>query len=97
MAAMGGVWQALAFGFAGLRPVGSALRLDPRLPTEWRLLEITVRFLGSAVTIGIERDRVRVAANPPVAITLPGSPAPFAAVPAGIELVRRDHGWRRAP
>jgi trehalose/maltose hydrolase-like predicted phosphorylase len=97
MATMGGVWQALAFGFAGLRPAGSALRLDPRLPAGWRLLEITVRFLGSTVTIGVERDRVRAAADPPVAITLPGSPAPFAAVPDGIELVRLDHGWRRAP
>ena len=29
---MGSVWQALAFGFVGLRPLGGTLSVDPRLP-----------------------------------------------------------------
>ena len=35
LATMGGLWQALAFGFAGVRPRGDALVVDPRLPPEW--------------------------------------------------------------
>src|SRR5207245_2464803 len=36
LATMGGVWQALAFGFAGVRARGETLELDPRVPAEWR-------------------------------------------------------------
>ena len=35
LATMGGLWQAFAFGFAGLRPRGGVLHLDPRLPPAW--------------------------------------------------------------
>ena len=35
LAAMGSVWRALAFGFAGLRPVGDALAIDPVLAPGW--------------------------------------------------------------
>ena len=31
IAAMGSVWQALVLGFAGARPRGEVLELDPRL------------------------------------------------------------------
>ena len=41
LAAMGSVWQALAYGFAGLRPGGDALKIDPRLPAEWSELELS--------------------------------------------------------
>jgi hypothetical protein len=33
LAAMGGLWHALAFGFLGLRPRAGVLHLDPRNPT----------------------------------------------------------------
>ena len=32
---MGGVWQALAYGFAGVRLNGSVATLDPHLPDAW--------------------------------------------------------------
>jgi len=37
-ASAGGVWQALAFGFAGLRLTADGYRLSPRLPARWRRL-----------------------------------------------------------
>jgi len=95
LATMGGLWQALVFGFAGVRPVGAALRLHPRLPRSWRRLEITVRFLGSRVQIAIARNRLRIAAEPPVAIALAGQPAPVAAGPAGLHLERRNDEWKQ--
>jgi trehalose/maltose hydrolase-like predicted phosphorylase len=53
LATMGGVWQALAFGFAGLRPRGETLVVDPRLPEGWDELELRVCFRGA-------RGRVRI-------------------------------------
>ena len=48
LATMGGVWQALAFGFLGLRPSGHALDIDPCLPGEWDGLALRFRFRGDA-------------------------------------------------
>ena len=42
LATMGGTWQALAFGFAGLRPRAGMLHVDPVLPPSWSALELRV-------------------------------------------------------
>jgi trehalose/maltose hydrolase-like predicted phosphorylase len=55
---MGGLWQALAFGFGGVRPDGRALRVDPRLPREWNALELALRFRGVPLRLHIARDGV---------------------------------------
>lgn len=52
LAAMGSAWRALAFGFAGLRPIGNALGIDPVLAPGWDALELRVRFRGSRVRSG---------------------------------------------
>jgi trehalose/maltose hydrolase-like predicted phosphorylase len=95
LATMGGLWQAVVNGFAGIRPVAGTLRLDPRVPAAWRRLDIALRFLGSSVKVTIAHDRLTVAANPPVAIALAGQPAPLAAGPGGVELERRNDEWRQ--
>ena len=46
LATMGGLWQAIAFGFAGIRPRGGTLVVDPRLPPEWDALELALIFRG---------------------------------------------------
>lgn len=58
LATMGGLWQALAFGFAGVRPRGDVLVVDPRLPPEWSALELGLRFRGSPFRLRIERGGV---------------------------------------
>jgi trehalose/maltose hydrolase-like predicted phosphorylase len=72
LATMGTVWQALAFGFAGIRPAGDALSLDPRLPPAWGSLEVRVRFRGSRLRIRIEHDEVEVEAERPTAVLVAG-------------------------
>ena len=47
LATMGGVWQALAFGFMGLRPRAGMLHVDPVLPPTWSALELRLRFHGA--------------------------------------------------
>ena len=61
LATMGGLWQALAFGFGGIRPRGETLLVDPRLPTEWNALEFALRFRGRQLRLRIDRSGVTVA------------------------------------
>ena len=60
LATMGGVWQALVFGFAGVRPRRDALVVDPRLPPEWGAIELRLRFRGSPLRLRIDRDGVEL-------------------------------------
>ena len=66
LAAMGSVWRALAFGFAGLRPMGAALAIDPVLPSGWETLELRSRFRGSRVRIRIRPGAVEASGDPSV-------------------------------
>jgi trehalose/maltose hydrolase-like predicted phosphorylase len=58
LATMGGLWQALAFGFGGIRPRADTLLVDPRLPKEWNALEFSLRFRGRPLRLRIDRDGV---------------------------------------
>jgi trehalose/maltose hydrolase-like predicted phosphorylase len=58
LATMGGLWQALAFGFAGVRPQGDHLVVDPRLPREWGALEVALRLRGRPLRLRIDRSGV---------------------------------------
>jgi trehalose/maltose hydrolase-like predicted phosphorylase len=72
LATMGSVWQALVFGFAGVRPHKGRLVVDPRLPPRWRALDVRLRFRGSPVRIRIEHDGVDVQAEPSVPVEVVG-------------------------
>ena len=63
LATMGGLWQALVFGFAGVRPRGDSLVVDPRLPPEWGALELNLCFRGSPLRLRIDRSGVELAAG----------------------------------
>ena len=63
LATMGGLWQALVFGFAGVRPRGGALVVDPRLPPEWGAIELRLRFRGSPLRLHIHRGGVELEAG----------------------------------
>jgi trehalose/maltose hydrolase-like predicted phosphorylase len=53
MAGLGGVWQAVVLGFAGLDLMGDTLAVDPRLPPEWRSLSFRVHWRGRVVQVAI--------------------------------------------
>ncbi len=85
-ATMGGTWQALAYGFCGLRPRADALALDPHIPEHWKALELTVRFRGTRVRVRAESGRTLVWAEGPVQIAFGASGMLVEAGPEGIEL-----------
>ncbi len=53
IAALGGLWQAVVLGFAGLSLTGETLSLSPRLPAHWRSLGFLVCWRGRRVRIRI--------------------------------------------
>ncbi len=71
LAAMGSAWRTVALGFAGLRPAGDALAIDPRLAPGWDALDVRVRFRNSRVHIRILPDAVEASAEPPIAALTP--------------------------
>ncbi|MAT97595.1 MAG: family 65 glycosyl hydrolase [Anaerolineaceae bacterium] len=56
-ASAGGVWQALAFGFAGLRLTEDGYTLNPRLPSHWRRLSFDFYLRGKKHTVDIHNDQ----------------------------------------
>jgi len=53
IAGLGGLWQSVTLGFAGLDLMGDTLGIDPRLPPEWRSLAFRVCWRGQCVAIRI--------------------------------------------
>jgi len=75
LATMGGVWQALVMGFAGVRPAGDALAVDPRLPDAWSGLDLRLRFRGVPLRLRAEHELVAVDAAAPVRVRAGNGPA----------------------
>jgi trehalose/maltose hydrolase-like predicted phosphorylase len=86
LATMGSLWQALAWGFAGLRPLADSLVVDPRLPDEWDELEVRVVFHGVPVRVVIGHDATAVVARRPVLIRRSAIDVPRACGPGGLTL-----------
>jgi alpha,alpha-trehalose phosphorylase len=61
VACAGGVWQALVFGFGGVRETDGALAITPRLPAEWRSLEFPLRFCDRQLRVHLDHDEERYA------------------------------------
>jgi trehalose/maltose hydrolase-like predicted phosphorylase len=88
LATMGGVWQALVSGFAGVRPSALGLELDPHLPAAWNALELRLKFRGYPVRIRIEHDSIDIDADPAVPVSVGGW--------LGRRFERRDQNWEEA-
>ncbi len=79
MAAQGGLWQAIALGFAGmsLRPEG--LAFVPRPPSRWERLTFPVQWHGREVTLALGREprtlEARVEGPAPVVIAVADGPS----------------------
>jgi trehalose/maltose hydrolase-like predicted phosphorylase len=96
VATFGGVWQALAHGFLGLRPSGEALGVDPRLPTAWDGVTLRLRFHGHGVRVQAGHDRLDLAVDGPVQVEVPGLPA-RTVTPPGASWRRAGPAWEPLP
>ncbi|HUP73449.1 MAG TPA: HAD-IA family hydrolase [Acidimicrobiales bacterium] len=90
LATFGGLWQAVVFGFAGIRPHDGVLRVDPALPARWSRLRIRLRFRHIAIRVDLAHERIVIDADGPARFDVCGTP-----VTGSAELIREPHGWRR--
>jgi trehalose/maltose hydrolase-like predicted phosphorylase len=51
IAALGGMWQALAFGFGGMFVEENGLRFDPHVPDDWGALSFPIQWRGSSLHV----------------------------------------------
>ncbi len=54
IAALGGIWQALVFGFLGLRTEGERLHVEPHIPPSWGQVSTTIHWRGRRLRISAE-------------------------------------------
>jgi trehalose/maltose hydrolase-like predicted phosphorylase len=59
-AAIGGLWQAAVFGFAGLQVCSDELRLAPNLLSHWRRLSFPMTWRKRRLQISLQPGKVRV-------------------------------------
>jgi alpha,alpha-trehalose phosphorylase len=58
VAAAGGVWMSLVYGFGGMRDVDGVLSFDPRLPSGWSRMSFAVTIRGQLLRVNVDRFRV---------------------------------------
>jgi alpha,alpha-trehalose phosphorylase len=74
IAAAAGVWQALVFGFGGVRDFDGELSIRPHLPSAWRSLEFSLCFHGRDVRVELTHDleRYLLEDGEPLEVTIDG-------------------------
>jgi trehalose/maltose hydrolase-like predicted phosphorylase len=94
-AALGGLWQAMVFGFAGLRTQKDGLCLAPNLLSHWRRLSFPLRWRKSTVQFSLEPCAVRisVAGGEPIKVHLDGGSEVMAAPHHEYVAERAQAGW----
>jgi trehalose/maltose hydrolase-like predicted phosphorylase len=72
VATMGGVWQAMLTGFAGVRVRDGVLGVDPVLPTDWPRLGLRFRCLGRQVRLDLTHEVVEIGVDGPLLVDVSG-------------------------
>ncbi|MBQ9195995.1 MAG: glycoside hydrolase family 65 protein [Clostridia bacterium] len=73
-ASMGGIWQCAVYGFGGVRVVGDALHVAPRLPKAWSSLRFPLCWRGSLLALHATPGQITVTnrGDAPARLTLYG-------------------------
>lgn len=59
-ASMGGIWQAVVYGFGGVRLEEECLRIEPKLPADWKGLEFSLCYQGADLHVKADKGQVTV-------------------------------------
>ncbi|WP_051179448.1 glycosyl hydrolase family 65 protein [Nocardia concava] len=74
MATLGGVWQAMLAGFAGVRVRDGVMSVRPVLPARWSKLGLAFRCLGRCVRLDIGRTGVGIHTDGPLTAAVGDGP-----------------------
>lgn len=95
VATLGGVWQALVGGFAGLRVDRSCLVVDPQLPARWPSLRLRLQCLGRQLDVALQHDEAQVRTDGPLRVrAATGHPV---LVTDTVRLVKSGSEWEVMP
>ncbi len=75
IASAGGVWNALVYGFGGLRDQRDLMCFDPRLPEEWSRLTFRLTRGQSRIVVGLTQDEMTftLLEGPPLSVCVRGT------------------------
>lgn len=59
-ASLGGIWQCVINGFGGVRMLKGELRISPRLPENWELLEFQINWHGDKLKVIVTKDNLTI-------------------------------------
>ncbi|MDM8534432.1 glycosyl hydrolase family 65 protein [Clostridiaceae bacterium HSG29] len=59
-ASLGGIWQSVVYGFAGVKIVNNILSINPRLPKEWNEIEMPLIFNDIELLINLTHEVINV-------------------------------------
>lgn len=62
-ASMGGIWQCVINGFAGVRMVNGKLRVNPHLPSQWHSVRFKINWKGVELHFTIDTKKLTVEAE----------------------------------
>ncbi len=60
LAACGGTWQSIVNGFGGTRISKEGIKINPRLPELWKLLQFRVKWHGNQLKITITKEQIDI-------------------------------------
>ncbi len=95
-AAIGGLWQAVIFGFAGVHCRPEGLTFVPNVPAHWSRVEFPLQFRGRQLRITLDSGRVKVkveAGHAPLELALEGGSRVSAALNHEYVADRTRDGW----
>ncbi len=95
-AAIGGLWQALVFGFGGVEAHRDGLTINPHPLPYWQRLGFPLHFRGRELRLRIEPDRLGLRfedGSEPVRISLTGGQELLARPHQEYVAARREDGW----
>lgn len=69
-ASLGGIWQCVVMGFAGVRMLGGKLRIQPKLPTNWNELTFKLYWQGQVLLVTVSQTEVTLTNTGSKAVTI---------------------------
>ena len=59
-ASLGGTWQALVFGFAGVKIKKERISVDPRLPRRWQKVSFSLLWQGKIIKLELTNETIKL-------------------------------------
>lgn len=59
-ASLGGIWQCVVMGFAGVRMLSGELHVHPKLPDHWSRLSIQLHWKGTLLQLNITKETLEI-------------------------------------